>query len=302
MSARRLATLTVAAMYLVLVMGALVTNTGSATGCGNSWPLCNGQVFPVPNFHTMVEYGHRLVTGAATVLVLWLAVVAWRGGRPRRDRAFAVMAVGFLVLESILGAAAVMWPEPPEVLATHFGVSLLSYSGVLLLAFSMAAAPLAAGPASAGERLVRRLSWAALVYTFVLIYSGAYVRHTGSFCVGWPLCDGTAIPAFASREFPQFLHRLGAGALLVLLAYLWHAAARLRAQRPDLSAGAGWAFAFGILQALSGAIVVFSGVSAFTAMIHAMIVPLLFGAELYVALRSGFRYAPSRDASSRVPT
>ena len=31
-------------MFLVLLMGATVTSTGSGEGCGRSWPLCNGRI------------------------------------------------------------------------------------------------------------------------------------------------------------------------------------------------------------------------------------------------------------------
>lgn len=36
--------LTIICMTVVVFGGALVTKTGSADGCGNSWPLCNGQL------------------------------------------------------------------------------------------------------------------------------------------------------------------------------------------------------------------------------------------------------------------
>ena len=35
-----------AGMLVVLVMGATVTTTGSAQGCGRDWPLCNGRLVP----------------------------------------------------------------------------------------------------------------------------------------------------------------------------------------------------------------------------------------------------------------
>ena len=42
-------------MFVVLVMGATVTNTGSAEGCGRSWPLCNGQFIPEFAVATLIE-------------------------------------------------------------------------------------------------------------------------------------------------------------------------------------------------------------------------------------------------------
>ena len=49
---------------LVILWGALVRATGSGAGCGNHWPLCNGQVIPLsPRVDTIIEFTHRCMTG-----------------------------------------------------------------------------------------------------------------------------------------------------------------------------------------------------------------------------------------------
>src|SRR3979409_1640533 len=81
---RWLAATTAAGMFLVLVMGAAVTNTGSAEGCGRSWPLCNGRFVPAFTVATAIEYSHRAVTGVEGVLVVALAaamLARWRADR-----------------------------------------------------------------------------------------------------------------------------------------------------------------------------------------------------------------------------
>ena len=60
---------------LVILWGALVRATGSGAGCGNHWPLCNGQVIPLsPTLHTIIEFTHRCMTGGSTFMVLGLLV------------------------------------------------------------------------------------------------------------------------------------------------------------------------------------------------------------------------------------
>ena len=60
---------------LVIVWGALVRASGSGAGCGNHWPLCNGQVIPVsPGFHTIIELTHRMMTGGSVLVVSALLV------------------------------------------------------------------------------------------------------------------------------------------------------------------------------------------------------------------------------------
>src|ERR1035441_10004101 len=64
---------------LVILWGALVRASGSGAGCGNRWPLCNGQVIPVsPGFHTIIEFTHRMMVGGSTLLVLALLVWSFR--------------------------------------------------------------------------------------------------------------------------------------------------------------------------------------------------------------------------------
>src|ERR1700691_2359220 len=77
---------------LVILWGALVRASGSGAGCGNHWPLCNGQVIPVsPGFHTIIEFTHRMMTGGSTFLVLALLVWTFRATARRSSaRLFAV--------------------------------------------------------------------------------------------------------------------------------------------------------------------------------------------------------------------
>ena len=74
----------------VILWGAYVRATGSGAGCGNHWPLCNGEVIPRPDqIETLIEFTHRLSSGIAFLLVVGMLVWAWRifprGHRVRSD-------------------------------------------------------------------------------------------------------------------------------------------------------------------------------------------------------------------------
>jgi cytochrome c oxidase assembly protein subunit 15 len=103
------AALVVAFMVLVILEGAIVRATGSGAGCGNHWPLCNGDFFPHhPRLATIIEYTHRSMTGLCTTLVALL--IGWTFfARPRGDRARrAVVWTGVLLItEALLGAVLV---------------------------------------------------------------------------------------------------------------------------------------------------------------------------------------------------
>jgi heme a synthase len=91
---------------LVILWGALVRATGSGAGCGNHWPLCNGQVIPLsPGLHTVIEFTHRCMTGGSTFLVIGLLVWTFRGTvKGQAARVLAVASMLLLLNEAFLGA------------------------------------------------------------------------------------------------------------------------------------------------------------------------------------------------------
>jgi cytochrome c oxidase assembly protein subunit 15 len=279
---RWLTVLTCGGMLLVLVMGAAVTNTGSAEGCGRSWPLCNGQFVPEFTVATAIEYSHRAVTGLESLLVVALSaamLALWR--RDKEVVILTILMLGTLFLQAGLGAGAVLWPQSALMLATHFGVSLIAFASTFLAAAvvfertSRQAAPGAQTPGGASPRL----TLAVTLYVLAVVYLGAYVRHAdlSLACVDWPLCNGQVVPPLDGVTGVVFAHRLaalGAAILLGVVAYR------------DRSTAATWTVVLVILQALSGAIVVWSRLGLFSTLLHAAIMGLLFAVLTYVLRRS----------------
>ena len=91
---------------LVILWGALVRASGSGAGCGNHWPLCNGQVIPVsPGFHTVIEFTHRQMTVGSTLVVIALLVWTFRATvKGHAARGFAIASMLLLLNEALLGA------------------------------------------------------------------------------------------------------------------------------------------------------------------------------------------------------
>ncbi len=296
--------LTVFVMFLVLLMGALVTNSGSAEGCGSSWPLCDGKLLPAANAHSIIEYSHRAVSGIAGILVVLMTVWAVREYRFRPEIPFLMYtAVFFIVVQALLGAAAVMWPQPDLVLALHFGISLTAFAAVLLptiLMFQMERGTThRSKPISKG---LIRLVWFSVIYVYVIVYSGAYVRHTNSHlaCLDWPLCNGALIPELSGAVGIQFAHRVAAALGLVFLAWLFVRSRRERDVRPDIYLGSAASFGLIALQVLSGAYVVLSHLTLTAMMVHSAVITLLFGALSYLCLQALPEYRPrEREAAAK---
>lgn len=293
---RAMAAATTVGLFVVIVMGTLVTDTGSKLGCGRHWPLCHGRFLPGPALHTLVEFSHRFVAGIVGLMIVAMAVWAWRvAGRLPEVRWLAVIGIGFVVIQSLLGAAAVLWPESPAVLAVHFGVSLTDLAGVFLLAvvlFQLARPP--AGTKGGGWRGrpappgLAAWAWFTLAYIYGLVYLGAYVAHThaGLACGTWPLCNGMWIPPLRGATGLDFAHRLGALGAAALCVWLIVLARRGRPERLDLYLGALWLSAAVGAQILSGALLVWSHLSTGTVVLHGSLVSLLFSVISYLCLQT----------------
>jgi len=95
---------------LVIVWGAVVRATGSGAGCGSHWPLCNGDVVPLaPTVGTIIEFVHRLTSGAVMLLavgLVWLSRRTFPAGHEARR--WAVISLIFMLVEAGIGAGIVL--------------------------------------------------------------------------------------------------------------------------------------------------------------------------------------------------
>ncbi|RLT23773.1 MAG: heme A synthase [Chloroflexi bacterium] len=111
---------------IVILWGAFVRATGSGAGCGNHWPLCNGEVIPrAPLLETIVEISHRLTSGLLLILIVGLTFFSFRlypkGHIVRRG---GVLTLVFVIIEALFGAALVL-------------LELVAHNASLTRAFSM---------------------------------------------------------------------------------------------------------------------------------------------------------------------
>jgi cytochrome c oxidase assembly protein subunit 15 len=281
--------ITTFAMFLVLMMGALVSKTGSGEGCGDSWPLCHGQLTPIGTIESTIEYSHRAVSGITGLLVIVFALWTWRMLRGKPDiKWLAVTGVFFIFLQAGLGAAAVVWGQSDAVLALHFGFSLISFASVLLLAIRVF--QFENGDTRQGSPVSKEFAyatWGIIIYTYIVVYIGAYVSHTGSGmgCSGWPLCNGGILPGLSGEAGIAFGHRVAAALCFFAVGWLALTARKQYRDRKDIYWGSIFAFLLVTLQASSGAFVVLSELHLVALMVHTTIISLLFGALSFLCLQ-----------------
>jgi cytochrome c oxidase assembly protein subunit 15 len=276
---------------IVLLQGALVTKTESGEGCGDSWPLCHGQVIPesINTVETMIEYSHRIVSSLLGIMVITLAIWMWRTLPHKRETKFlAIISILFIIFQGLLGAAAVMWGQSSAVLALHFGFSLVSFASVLLLTLLIFEEDQTHKATSSQiTKKFKLFIYFLFTYLYIVVYTGALVRHTGSSlaCVGWPLCNGQLIPSLTTTTIAvQFGHRFLAGLLfLIILATAIHVYRHYKDQK-TLRYTVFISLILVTAQVLSGAYVIFTQLSLLSAMLHALLITCLFGAISYLVM------------------
>ncbi|MDX2149315.1 MAG: COX15/CtaA family protein [Bryobacteraceae bacterium] len=111
---------------LVVIWGAFVRASKSGAGCGESWPLCNGELLPkAPALPTIIEFTHRVTSGLALLVLIALVVWAFRlfpkGHIVRRVSAWSA---AFMVVECLIGAALVLLGHVAENPALARGYTL----------------------------------------------------------------------------------------------------------------------------------------------------------------------------------
>ena len=300
--------------YVIIILGVLVTTSGSGQGCGNTWPFCRGQIIPgVITMAGLIEYSHRVMSSLEGFLVLVLTVWAWLMYRKDfRVKLFAFLSLLFVVLQGALGAFTVVYEGTLALswlLSIHFGLSLIAFASVVLLTIRLfqVSREQQGRPERAGSAVPRLQFpiWGLAVYTYIVVYTGALVEHTGAVTScgdQLPGCGSTYFPGFASLAGIQVLHRYVAGLLWLLVLCLLVAVMRSYRQRRDLVQGAWWAFILITLQAISGVFNVLTAGQMLAALVHTTLIASFFSVLCFLCMQVGWpwkRKKPAQEVESK---
>ncbi|WP_035321803.1 COX15/CtaA family protein [Peribacillus kribbensis] len=305
-----LAVLSTAGMLLVLLGGALVTKTDSGMGCGRTWPLCNGQFMPTQITPALaIELAHRLVSGAVGILILLLSIWSWKNiGHIRESKFLSFMAFFFLVLQGLIGAAAVKWGQSDFILALHFGISLISFAAVFLLTLLI----FEVDKKFKAEKVIIEKDmkfhiYGIITYSFLIVYSGALVRHLKAslVCSDWPMCKNGDFSLPANMyQWVQMGHRTAAGLLFIWILYAANRAWRNYKEQKVVVWTWFAAATLASLQVLSGALIILTKLNLFVALSHALFISCLFGILSYLSIlasrsrKNEIMYRAEREAAA----
>ncbi|WP_442480766.1 COX15/CtaA family protein [Streptomyces kutzneri] len=165
---------------VIVVTGGAVRLTGSGLGC-DTWPKCTDDSLIVTQeqgFHGAIEFGNRMLTYVLSAAVGW-AIIAARSAKPWRHSLTQLGWVQFFTVmaNAVLGGITVLTGLNPYSVAGHFllATALITVTTVTWQRTREgdgASRPRVPGP-------VRKLSWALLAATLVLIAAGTVVTGSG---------------------------------------------------------------------------------------------------------------------------
>lgn len=188
---------------VAVVLGGTVRATGSGAGCGNDWPLCQGQLLPLHGeTATIIEFSHRTISALSLLLVITLYIAARRVfARESLARKSAFFALAFMIVESLLGASLVLF----DLVGRNTSVTRALVGGVHVAnsMFLMSCIALAAwygAPETAQDQAKNRLRPSLLAGLFLLLS----VAVTGAFAaLGNTLFPSTSLKTGLAADFLQ---------------------------------------------------------------------------------------------------
>ena len=274
---------------LLFVFGALVTSNGAALSVPD-WPKSFGTWFPslrqlIQNPGSFFEHSHRVIAGVLGILLLIEMVVIWRYEARRWLRWFAVIAVGGVVVQAVLGGEVVRKLLQYWLPELHACFGQIMFAAILSMAVFTSRWWMEERPRleDRGWPSIHTLAVVNAVVTFTQVFLGAGFRH---------------------QDMPIWPHM--AGSLAVLGTTIWTAAVLRR--RFDASS----AMTFGrvLLHSTIGTQILLGGaaywsrlttanaphpmpVMIWLTVIHTVFGALVFGSSILVVLLC-YRLIPKR--------
>lgn len=226
-----IARLTFVLALTVVVLGAYVRLSGAGLGCPD-WPGCYGRLFMLDagshaeiaagsGFERAYEHGkawkemiHRYLAGLLGLLILVLAVMAWRRRwMPQQPVRTPILLLALVILQAALGMWTVTLLLKPAVVLLHL------LGGMLILAllwWTVLRTPVAGGRLPLASHILRDRAlhaWAvlAMVMIAIQIILGGWVstNYAGLICADFPTCQGRWWPPMDFADGFTFWRGLG---------------------------------------------------------------------------------------------
>ena len=280
------ALLSLVVSFIQIALGGFVRASESGLGCPD-WPLCHGKIIPPFEFHTLIEYSHRLNGSLLGILVAVLLILCIM--RYRRDKQLMLAnyaAFTLVVSAGILGGITVITELAWWIRLIHLGIAQFLAACLMFITYKFAFDNLSTDYRYLNP--IRAWKWKKILcvsLVFLLIVSGSYMVGIGasSSCSSWPLCKGLSIPDGMSYQV-HMGHRYISVVTLAFVGYISielmiHAKGNKLIKRVTHSA-------LGLLgiQIILGAVTVWSGFSSHMKVTHLSVATLVWLSVILMSL------------------
>jgi heme o synthase len=227
----RLSLTTLLVTLALIVVGSMARLHPAGTGCGNEWPLCNGQIIPPLEWAALVEVAHRILAISVLILAGATTIAACvTPEAPARVRALAVSGLAVLLLQIVVGGLTAVLAAPALIAVLHLTAAMLFIG--LALATAIAAGAYLRSPSDAAaigswpvpdvdRRLALIASVGAGIALFLVVFGASTSAGGAAPCATWPGCEqpefGSAprVTAHLGYQATALLGALAAGATLL---------------------------------------------------------------------------------------
>ena len=314
---RRVAMITLIAVYFLFLVGASVRASGAGMGCPD-WPTCFGQWIPpmseseLPaNYQeiyaergyaetrfnvvkTWTEYFNRLVGATIGLLIFATAWVSWPLRKYDRSIVKASVAAFFMVgFQGWLGAKVVSSNLQPGMITIHM-LMALAIVGVLIFAMAQARRGImAAQPISDIHPSFEKWLYAVMFFTLCQVAMGTQVREMTDFI---SKAQGEALRSDWIQAMPWFFYVHRSFSAIVLFSNLWLGWLLFKSLGIQHTLTKLTLTMIGVISIaiLSGATLGHLGMPAFVQPTHLLASALLFGLQFLIWIS----YRHARDAKT----
>ena len=191
------ALLSLVVSFIQITLGGFVRASESGLGCPD-WPLCHGQIIPPIEFHTLIEYSHRLNGSVLGILVTILLIICLMKYRSEKQLTIAnYSAFGLVVGAGILGGITVITELAWWIRLIHLGIAQILAACLMYIVWQFLFVNVRNVHIDLSP--IRAWKWKMVLcvsLVFLLMLSGSYMVGIGasSSCSSWPLCKGLSIP------------------------------------------------------------------------------------------------------------
>lgn len=274
-SFKKISFFTIIVTYILIVFGGYVASSESGMGCGPEWPLCNGEVIPVLQDETLIEFAHRFI---GLLLALSTVVLFFQVKKEKVNKSVLTASkwmMFLLAIQILAGAVVVVLDLPAIVVTIHLLVAMIFLFTLLWIYRGDEHATFQARISYKISRAIVKHVNRLLILLGATLGLGAYIKHQSyGLACSWLDCRDSVLPV-SIPELLQSLHRLFAVVVIIYLFYISYLAFAQRWEG-NLKKKFVLASLIGVLQIMVGILTIMTNIPISWAVIHLAVGTLLF--------------------------